>query len=810
VKRLILLCVSLLVWMSGAVAAQGQDRGASSPRVDSAAVVSGVGFASPGRWAQLRNTVINPTDQPQNVILLNSLGKSTNLQYAQSVWLPPKSQRVVDVLVRMNPDETIPSRQGLPIQTMLLQDTAGGTERGWLSRYAGQVIVEQGTAVSLLGLGDDAMYDVLGKMRSANDGGKGLRSVRTDSLPRTPQAWEGQRVLAIVDSLPDMDPQAMRALQGWLYSGGSIWIMLDRVSESFIQNLLGDNWQVTVIDEVELSRVVFGRTRQAGDTYEKPVKLVRTLPNGAQVLSQVGDWPAAMSIPVGQGQVVVTTLEARAWLTKQASDPIGDVGNALMRRAPYDEPVVTAAASLAAQSVGRQIVNRSVVLLVLAVMTLAILVIGLLLHRQGRLEWMGIIGPAMAVVAAVVLLVVGQKQQGQVPLTIASMQHVTVVPGTSHATVRGAAAVYSPDTHAGPLQITRGGSFWPDMTNLEGKVVRLLQTDLDQWQWQNVEFSSGVIRTGSYHQTIYLNQPVYAYGQFGPQGVTIETSLGQLGRPEDALIVSRNGGVWLESAPADQAGSGDAASSSVKLYATPAMTLSHGEYLRSGNHVIADVQTRRQLFFKQAFDRSTLPAEPALMAWTHQPGTGLTLSGDPEARDTALVTVPIQWRPVPAGTRVVIPSAFLEIEQVRGMGQMSGASLYTQEGTWLESNNSTRMTLAVNVPESVLPFKADKAELLLSIRAPGRKVEVRATHRPNGELLASFDSPSMGVNRIDVTSLAQNITAQKNRIELVIEVSDATGNEQPWKINSLQMELSGQVLEAAGAKSASTDTAVNR
>ena len=46
---------------------------------------------------------------------------------------------------------------------------------------------------------------------------------------------------------------------------------------------------------------------------EEPVEFVRVLVDSVDVYSSIDGWPAAFSIPFGNGHVLITTLAARGW-----------------------------------------------------------------------------------------------------------------------------------------------------------------------------------------------------------------------------------------------------------------------------------------------------------------------------------------------------------------------------------------------------------------------------------------------------------------------------------------------------------------
>lgn len=788
-KRLTSWCTFLVLWMVLAASAAAQTRSNDNqPAIDSGAVVTGVTFVKAGEWTQLRNIVGNPTANDVNVIVVNTLGSASNVQFGTTLWLPPHSMRVIDLPARVSDDEHVKPRSGLEIQTMLLSQTDTGREKSWLSRQTGQGIVEGNTLnISILGQSDDHVFDLASEIRLTAENEKGVRAIPFLTAPFTVLAWQPLSAV-IIPQTPKLDARQMDAMRSWLLAGGKIWLMLDQVDPAFASELLGDLWDVAVLDDVRLSRVTFGRTKQAGDEYDQPVKMVRTLPGSAKILSNVGPWPASMSISAGKGEVIVTTLEARAWKTKHAKATMQQIGSHLLVRGVRQGPLAQAANDLAATSIGRPIVGRNVVLSILLVMIILMIAAGIVFYRMGRLEYMGAVAPAIAVLVALILLGIGKSRQGEVPLTISTVSIMHVTPELGQAVVMGSTAVYSPAMQQGPLQATTGGMVWPDLSGLQGRVVRLLVNDLNTWKWQGVEFSSGVIRTGWFEQTIRLDQPITLKGKFGAKGLQLQANLGPLADMRDMLLATPGGIMSL----ATENPTASDVMTMQNYSAGPDNVLEARQYVAAGGAMLSEEQQQRQAFYAQLYNTpSGLPDQPNLMGWVKNLSPGLKLDDAFDERSASLVMIPLEMEAPAAGDEVLVPSTFMAFDVVRVPGERTSATVYNRNtGEWIPITNPTRMALAFTLPPSVLPLEIERATFTLAIRAPGRTVELFTREGVKGEPVYSQDSPTGSL--VFEFGPEHKLKADAHGTVLVIVGVGDEENSQLWEVRGVKLQVQGR------------------
>jgi len=124
------------------------------------------------------------------------------------------------------------------------------------------------------------------------------------------------------------DAAFVESLKRFIAQGGRVWIMLDRVDSEAVRPLLGTGQMCETVDEIEVNKFVITRSNsstkfiEADRTVESvdPFVFKRVIYSGGRVSHSVGDWPAAIWMPVGYGEVLLTTLECGAWIKKRA-DP---------------------------------------------------------------------------------------------------------------------------------------------------------------------------------------------------------------------------------------------------------------------------------------------------------------------------------------------------------------------------------------------------------------------------------------------------------------------------------------------------------
>jgi len=623
-------------------------------------------------------------------------------------------------------------------------------------------------------------------------------------LPPMPEAFDGIDHFILASGRIARDPAGMRALRHWLEQGGKVWVMLDLVEPEVLAPLLGDALDFQVVDRVNLTSIAI-RTHPAGrrildpppQQHERPVAFVRVLlPAGEPVKHSVNGWPAWFTRSVGRGEVVFTTLGPRAWFrTRTRRDPPSPAGN--WPSAPLENPLfldigirlqpapdepsfrVESFQPLLTQEIGYAVVGRGTVVLIFGVFLLSALGVGIGLRKSRWRDLTGWLGPAMALVAAGVLLGLAEASRRAAPPTVAVAQVIEAVSGKEEASIHGLLAVYRPHSGHADAAVQRGGFFDLDMSGIEGQTRRLVLTDTGVWHWENLALPAGV-RQAPFRGTIALDKPMAAVAHFGTHGVEVKLS-GPFEDLEDALLSTPNGRNLAVRISPD--GTFRAASQDI---------LPKGQFLAAA--VLSDRQQQRQEVYRAFLKHSARGSQPGrnvLLAWARPLDLHFLL--DPEARTvgSALLVVPLRLERPAAGTRATIPAPFLSCQRI-----MDGLPARPT----LESAASVDMHLRFQLPTEMLPFQVERARLSVRIDAPSRRVTISG--RPEGRLLEllTVESPLDPIH-LDLADQRLLRLDEQGGLHLNLNVSDplqggsaqarAKQFDEKWTIEYLDLEVAG-------------------
>jgi hypothetical protein len=784
---------------------------------------AGVNFFRPGHWSSILATLVNPADHPADVLSTHSFSRDTGLQFARQLWLPPEARRTSWYPVLPSG----PARGlSLPFQTLLI-DRTRGTEV--LLKDAGGALIHDGLLLSqpgdepvtgVIAEANDEQTAVLAQVARAAQ--KLSRRVSTVDLERLPPAAESLGALDHIVIASDRlaDAPGLGAVRRWLHAGGRAWVRLERVAPATVSLLLGEDFPCSVVDRVGLTRwhrrAERGAAgpdealetseqqltrRQAADEederqlqrFEPPVDMVRVVAPGARPMHTIDGWPASFWRRAGRGWVLFTTVAPRGWIAPrpkgepppaddivhgfQADESLRQLAFAFFKHRQGPPLAADAFRPLLLGQVGHQVIGRATVASILGGCCLVVAAGGWWLARRGDLAHLGWLGPATALAAALLLLVLGAVRHGQVPPTVAVAQLIEATPGVDEAPVSGLVALYTPAATSGPLGAERGGVFVPEQAAQRG-TSRMVWTDLDRWHWENLTLSPGLHLAPL--QTTAAVGALSCQVTFGPAGIRGSAELGPLHDPADALIafpVGRHLAVELTGA----AGS----------FAVGAGTvMAPGQFIAST--LLTAEQQRRQAVLARLLDRQgepRYPQRPTLLAWTSPIDLGFTFMEQARGTGSALVALPIDVARPPPGTHVLIPAPFLPYHCVF---RRDFSFLYdSKKGTWLSRSRPGKTMLRFQVPPALLPLQVERATLHIDISAPGRPLEVFADVAE--EVLATRASP-VGKLRIDIERPDVLQPDAGGGVHLGLAVSGPPGRDE-WRINELRLELAGRIAE---------------
>jgi hypothetical protein len=390
-------------------------------------------------------------------------------------------------------------------------------------------------------------------------------------------------------------------------------------------------------------------------------------------------------------------------------------------------------------------------------------------------------------------MTMGLAARNTVPPMVAVAQLAQVDPGVDDVQVRGLMAIYQQEAADGPLGARRGGIFFPDMMGLEGTTRRMVRTDLDAWHWEHLVLPAGV-RMAPFAYATCTEQRVEARAAFGPDGLRGTVGFGPFDKLADAVIAVPWQGrlaAELEEDGGFTAGTGD--------------VLAPGQFITEA--MLSDEQRRRQAVYEQVFSGAgggDSLDRPTLFAWARPLDMHLQLPDQLGQVGSALVAVPLKIERTPPGSRVVIPSTWLDFRSVGGPEGKPSAAYSNPVREWIEMRAPTTVCLRFQIPPEVLPIALERASVTLRINAPSRTLEVLGFRGREAVALETWSGP-VGTLRLDVTRRDVLQLDERGGLLLAfgIDRQKAPSLEQglvsragsAWKIEAVELEVAGTTLQ---------------
>ena len=285
----------------------------------------------PERWGIIQLAFVNLDDQPVELMASSFFDNDPALQFARKIWVPAKSRLTVTNPVRV---PTLPERStssGLTTvlidphqkQEILVRGGTGDLQQDFslsMSDNPSTAMINVPEDYVVTGSSIDLAYELSVAARTAENLGRRISQLNDSILPATPEAYAGLDQLIVADNRLSSDGPALAALRSWLYGGGHLWIMLDRINPQALEFLLGDDWTGELVDHVELTsyRIEPTKRLQGSQAFaqelDAPVRMVRVLVNDVEIASTVNGWPAAFWKQCGHGKLLVTTLSPEGWM----------------------------------------------------------------------------------------------------------------------------------------------------------------------------------------------------------------------------------------------------------------------------------------------------------------------------------------------------------------------------------------------------------------------------------------------------------------------------------------------------------------
>ncbi|HAN99606.1 MAG TPA: hypothetical protein DCQ98_20235 [Planctomycetaceae bacterium] len=642
---------------------------------------------------------------------------------------------------------------------------------------------------------------------------KRLQMLVPRSIPTEAEVLGSFDQIVVADAGFETDARLTSALRSWVARGGSLWVQADRVDIAWLQELLGDAADVELVDRTSLERVTWTKMRQAasGETsfdYEDPVGFVRLVMEGPRIDWTIDGWPAVGVLPFGDGKILITAIDARAMIKPASESDYGipppavpgtarlsaDLYSARYILHPFLAPLVDeqfadpttprasseALARYVNENIGYEIPSRAVVFTILSGFCLTIALGGTLLFRAGKASAMLVLTPVLALLATAVLFGIGFGKRGNVPEMTAEVQLVSGVDGVSTVDVRSTGAVYVASSEPREVRTTGIGPVRLMRPSSSAEIRRQIWVDGDTIALENIASPIGQSEFVA-HRSMQLAGPVVAEGTFDADGVVGRLVWPGVETPEDALVAFENARVPV------------AFSQGGNFRIAADARLAPGQFLAEST--LADEQQRRQQIYRDLFDDPSVwdLMAPTIFFWSGLQGGSPEFDGIDRRSGAALSRAVLRWnRPAP-NTPVRIPQAFLRMRTSADATGERATSLYAwRTGEWIENKGDAKVYLRFEIPESLRPFRPERIEIGIDLRAEGRRValstldgenaiEVASAESPRGRLSAVIDDPS----RLAVGSDGGWV--------LVLDVTDIEWPElrPAWKIDDLTIDIRG-------------------
>lgn len=817
----------------------------------SVGVVSPFGIDAyvPNKWGGLNVQLMNPTQQPAELLSTTYFEGQPTLQFGRRIWVPPRSRMQTwhPILVPdAGPEVTTFDLRTLVMDANQPRDVMIRSDSGSLQFDS---ILRRTNDTRITGLIDslslepdansESAYDllVLGRLESGLS--RQIKLLPDRMVPVGEECLQSLDQLLIADNRVASDPVGLAAIRKWLFSGGHLWVMLDRVDPKVLEVLLGDEFSGEVVDRVGLNTVrlqaidLQGKSEVWSREHEQPVELVRMLVEGVEVAYRVDGWPAAFWKNCGSGRLLATTMSPHGWMRPRTSEEVAprqslrglpgatrDIMKEIREQAafepskyialpPFQELAsefldaspkrLLADATLEPQMreyVGYSIPSRWLIVGLLIGLSGILAVAGAWLWRQSRLELMGVIGPGLAISVSLVLVTMGKQQRQAVPYSVANVQFVQTGFGTDDFQAYGIAGLFAPEAGTDSISGQNGGVVLPDMTGQEGITRRMVWKDLGNWQWENLPETTG-LRNASFQHSGSSPERIEASATFGPDGVTGHLKTSADRQPTDIIVATRVGRMGVE-----MGDDGHFKIGTNNIFASD-------QYLAA--ELLSDEQNRRRQILKNLLtdpQRLDYPTVPQMLFWTNPWDLGFRFGESRHQFGSALVAVPIKFERPPVGTEMLIPGPLLNYYSTFGPDDEAPSGLWdNRRRIWLEKAWPTFAWLRFQIPSALLPAQIQSGRLVVQVSGPIGKLEIAGAREkqtvplktwidPVGTVTWDFTSDVLTGSTVGGSLLLRIAGGDPDRPELTNGDMEHGDKTNFWRIESLKLDLRAKTIEA--------------
>ncbi|MFO1065538.1 MAG: hypothetical protein U0892_16865 [Pirellulales bacterium] len=539
--------------------------------------------ARPGRLLAIRAQITNIGDVTQTARVVVRMSNAADQQGGYIVRVPPKGSRVVHLHARV-PTKTDAASRVEFFMTLNRPDTE---EDIVLANSKGLPITESYS----IRLADDRVttavwldsdpppveewawpppkpnyaYEMV--IGSRVDGGytRLLMLLNGELIPCQAADWDAIDTLVISEPSIFRDTIAMKTIRDWVSDGGRVWVMLDKVEPVDVLPLLPDVFSITKIDDTELDRAVVDvdvvaqlspkdRTIESSD----PFKFRRVVQRGGHASHSINGDPAAIWIDFGRGHILLTTLEARAWIKPRIGQPslnpnytadftlqpwAGDLGPEFFSPDRMRSPLADERLDYPMQHIGNPVVSRKVVLSSLAGFLLVLVCAAVGSLRYGALPRFGWAVPFISFTAAVPLIIAALFVRKDIESSSARLQFVEVAPGAQSVHVHEWMATYMGKSDEGKLSSDADARvIWSEQDESQD-LRRWVWDDFRRWHISSSDWPIGLWK--SQLQYVLPADSLTVHAELDAQGAKLTIPSRLRGSLEDCVLNCTPGNIVL-------------------------------------------------------------------------------------------------------------------------------------------------------------------------------------------------------------------------------------------------------------------------
>lgn len=793
-------------------------------------VFSGLGLtpqtrAVPGNTLVLMARVGNAGSEPATGTIVASVEQLPYLQTARVVRLEPGDQRSVELFIQLPASmENVELYEHLNVvATMYVRDG----EREVILQRDGQPVtqtlslsvVPQGRIMCFQAAPDPPevlFWDWPRPVESSGyefavaarvDAIRDRKSISYDGRPLPLQLveWDALDLFVIANPEALQDPAALEAMRQFMVRGGRVWVMLDQVPSDLIQPLLGPEQSLQEVERVMIDDFSVEVSPPAEHLSEgdlriasgSEVVMARVVQSGGRVLQRVDGWPASIAMPVGYGQLLLTTLDSSAWieprLEQRSTDPSFQ-SNFTVRRwganwaadanAHFPVLPLTDESEYPLLRIGNPVVPRGWVATALFGFCIVLAAVGAWLAAARHQTWIGWIAPGLAVMTSLSLLLAASWVRREIPESVSRLQVVDVGDDGALAIVREQSAVFL--DRLSPMQLdSQFNGAMRSSDSVTSGVRRFVVEDFERWSVTNEAWPPGSWRYQA--QFALPTVDLTVRGSLTDKGLQLEMPAELPAPLEDPVLGFVVGDPLLCRAAAGG------------VEVDERLTVGEGRWIAGS--ILSAEQQRRMDIYQQFFEPNEDLQRPArrLYGWT-PPWPTSGWNRELNQPGAALVALPVRLQRPAVGQEVFLPHGLIQLR--RGLNAQNVTATYDDRtGVWRkELLVAVDAELDFVLPPEVVPFSASSLALELDIRAPERKVTVSAIG-PSGPIeLAQLDSPSLPWSAT-ITDPSVLQLVEDGRLEVLLRISprqladgtDADDSYVTWQIAHFHASLRGSV-----------------